>query len=280
MRLLSLLIFSMLASSSWGESLPNEDEEKQFLELMRSPRPVTASVEVIKKLRVIGWKLYSEGSLMKEDVLLGLAVVGDSDARKIVLEDITRNPRNNHAWKLAHAGNPILLPDMAPVLFIEEEMRNIGSEDNWILPPSYTMATTILETLAYSPLFNGEVINWARRLQGETPTPEVRGIMRDWWKENEKLILKENYKAVKPGRDLANPPVVTKIVNVPIDAPPSSAPEPATFEPAKTEPLPEPPPVAASAKTPESSPWLALSILGGCIALLVIGVFAGRPRKQ
>ena len=260
--------------------MPITDAEKRFIETMGNPAPFSASLQTLQEMRSYGWELYVEGSMMKEDVALALTVIGDVDARKIIVEALKADPRDTPGWQLARAGNPILLPDIAPVLFVEEEMRNIGSEDNWILPPSYTMATTILKTLGYSPLFNGEVINWARRLQGETPTPEVRGIMRDWWKENEQLILQENYKAVNPGRDLANPAVVTKIVTVPIDAPPSSGPAPATFEPAKTEPLREPPPVAASARKPESSPWLAFLIFGGCIALLAIGSLAGRPRNQ
>ena len=158
-------------------------------------------------------------------------------------------------------------------------MRNIGSEDGWAFPSSYTMGLTILETLAHSELFHEEVINWARQFKNEMPTPEVRDITRDWWKENGSLILEKKYQAVKPGRDLANPPVITPMVDVPINAAPPSSPSPAFAKPVKPEKPPQRAEETPLATKPEPSFWPAFAILGGFIALLVLG-FAARPRQE
>lgn len=280
MKLSPVVVLSIGISFAVHAYPPITEKEKQFIETIGNPRPTKLSLRDYEEMRAYGWHLYHEGSMMKDDVLLALTVIGDRDARKLTVVAVTKEPRGHLGRSLARAGNPILLPDMAPVLFVEEEMRNIGSEDGWAFPSSYTIGLTILETLGNSGLFNEEVINWARRFKGEMPTPEIRDIMRDWWKENEKLILDENYKAVKPGRDLAIPPVVTETVVVPIDAPPSATPSPAAAESAKTEKPPEAPVETRQVSPAKSNSWLAFGILGGCIALLIMGVMAARPRQN
>ena len=104
------------------------------------------------------------------------------------------------AGSFPYCQNPRVIELIAPVMFHDEGWVTQGPH----LAPSFSTAQLILQILATTPDFNSEVINWARRLPGQIKTfLDVRDVMREWWRANERFFKERNYKAVQPGRDIA-----------------------------------------------------------------------------
>jgi hypothetical protein len=83
-----------------------------------------------------------------------------------------------------------------------------------------------MDNLRHATIFRDDVLQWAKRTNVYA-LPELRGIVRDWWRENERFFKEKNYKAVKPGRDL---PKTASLNGVPEEggaATPASTPVPA-----------------------------------------------------
>lgn len=172
----------------------------------------------------------------------------------------------------AESGRPKAVEVLVPLMFKEERYQRLGGDVPHV-PISFFAAAAIPMVLGNSPSFSPEVIQWAQAINrpsgGHIEYPEIRAVMRDWWRANEQHFRAKNYKAVQPGRE----PKVT--LPALADEPPSAAPF-VTAPPAT--PLPPAPRIIDPPADADSS-WLGLAILGGCLALLAtaLACLAKRP---
>ena len=105
--------------------------------------------------------------------------------------------------RFSRSASPIVIEYLAPHMFLDEEFSTTTGTDVPTNPVSFTVSSIILKTLQDSPAFGGEVTNWARRQKSPDADSE-RAELRQWWIENKAHFEKEDYKAVKPGRDMRN----------------------------------------------------------------------------
>ena len=178
-----------------------------------------------REMRAYGWQLCVEHPEDSKAYWLVLAFLSDPEARALIVNELAGKPSQPVAWELAHSGIPILLPDLAPVMFRAENWENLGAGgDVGYYPESFDMAALIVSLLAHSAYFKPEVRSWARRF-GDSPgvydtsrANEMRDIMRKWWKANEKFVRSGNYAAVKAGRNPTPLPEPHVPVSVPMGA--------------------------------------------------------------
>jgi hypothetical protein len=169
------------------------------------------------------------------------------------------------------SGSPRAVEVLVPLMFKEERYQRFGGDVPHV-PISFFAAAAIPMVLGNSPSFNSEVIQWAQNINrpnGHIEYPEIRAVMRDWWRANEQHFKAKNYKAVQPGREpkVIPPPPVVEELSIPTTVPPS----PETPIPAKSR---------AATSTPQlqaDSSWFGFVILAGCAALLAAAlVFLAR----
>lgn len=174
----------------------------------------------------------------------------------------------------AKSGSPKAVEALVPHLLKEEPYERYGG-DVPSVPISFFAAAAIPMTLGNSPSFGPEVIQWAQRINhpgGHIEYPEIREVMRDWWRANEHHFKAKDYKAVQPGREpkVIPPPEPIEVVTAPAETP-----APAASGPPKTvtTTIPRQPKLDAS--------WLGFAIDGGCAVLLAAGLaFVARQGRR
>ena len=90
---------------------------------------------------------------------------------------------------LARLGEPWVIEEVAPDLFREEEIPPARG-DLPELPLSYGAATLIVANLQQASIYSEEVLQWAKQTN-PYHQPAIRGVMRDWWRENEQVVQRE-----------------------------------------------------------------------------------------
>lgn len=162
-----------------------------------------------------------------------------------------------------------IIPHLVEGMFREEPFV-VRGRDTTVLPMSFYTAELVRNIVKASPLFNREVIEWADRQVDRTnqETIELRAIMREWWRENERHFKAKNYAAVKPGRELQRQETLPSA--------PSIQPEPVVSASATS--APPTTSTQSPAETPEPAPpvwpWLT-----GIAALIAAGYAILRSRK-
>lgn len=151
--------------------------------------------------------------------------------------------------------DPKLIALVGDMIFLEDQITEEMREEGLAGRQSWT-ASAILETLADSPAFTADVINWARRLE-EAHSHGSLQIMREWWKANEAVLKANDFKAVQPGRS----PVEVETAQ-PVSVPPSVNVEPVPSVPAT------PTAEATHEIAPTNSEWTFAAIAAGCLVLL------------
>lgn len=140
-----------------------------------------------------------DADYIRERSILSLALLGDDWARNEAVKMFWENSRTN-AHLLAYLMDPKIIAIIGEGLFMEEEVYGIG--DVYWGTTQRGVAEIFIETLANSPEFSADVINWARRMGRP---PDIK-MMRDWYRANEAALKAGNFKAVQPGAERAAVP--------------------------------------------------------------------------
>ena len=141
----------------------------------------------------------SEDLSLREQYFDYLFNLDDEETIKRYADAYLKDRRFSGAGLFPTCQNPRVIELIAPALFIEDGWVTRGPE----LAQSFASSVLILRMLGTTPGFDSEVINWARRLPPQIKTyTDVREVMRDWWRENERFFKERNYQAVQPGRDI------------------------------------------------------------------------------
>ncbi len=90
-----------------------------------------------------------------------MALLGDDWARNEAVKMFWEDSRSN-ANLLVYLKDPKIIYIKGEGLFMEEEVYGMG--DVYFAPTQRGIAGVFIETLANSPEFSADVINWARRL--------------------------------------------------------------------------------------------------------------------
>ncbi len=165
----------------------------------------------------------------RDQILEILYYLGDTAARDELVRNYYRDGTDSRtamqSSTFSAAGDPELVPMLAPALLCPEPYRRFG-DDAFTYPLSFQTAPTVIGIIRNSPAFSADVINWARRFpKSDTPpTEELREIVREWWRAHEPFFREKNYKAVQPGRDLKPDPVPDLTPEVPASPPATPAP--------------------------------------------------------
>lgn len=185
--------------------------------------------------------------------------LGDEETVKRFAEAYLRDSDFYGATGFPTCQNPRVIELIAPAIFREE---------NWVakgpyLAPSVSTAQLMVEMLGRTPGFQGEVIDWARKLPSQSTTlTDLREVVREWWRANEQFFKEGNYQAVKPGRELAKEE--PKVEQPP--GPPAALASTSSQQPARPSASPAVVPVAESSP---SSPGLLWTAAAAAVALLV-----------
>ena len=201
-----------------------------------------------------------------------LLVLGDE-------EEIERVMQNYPDVTMRTFRQPRLIEFMAPTMFLEEPARYLRQGDiAYAAPNSTAAALDILKIVSLSWELPDQVRSWAEEQHNLARErldmyDSARGIMRQWWKENEQVVRKREWAAVKPGQRLELP----EETNV---TPPklSLSPKPVenVSKPPQEAPQKERRSTAATAS--ESSPqWLWFASGAAAILAVVLGISAARP---
>lgn len=204
------------------------------------------------------------GSDIGSDVLAMLGLLGDPEERKKSIARFRGIPFNYP--ELVRLGEPWVIQEVAQDMFREEEWMTVPDGDIGDPPLSYGAASLIMENLQHSTIYREEVLQWAKRTNADA-LPELRGVMRDWWRENERFFKEKNYQAVKPGRTLALPSPVS-----PEPQPKSPSVQPAT-------PSLSLPPAPLSQPTLNYR-WKPAAIIAALLTLLGVGLWWFRQQKK
>lgn len=146
----------------------------------------------------------SHGKDYGNDILLCL---GEPSVRREFIEHVRKADGGLWDTAVGRSGDLTIIPELAPEMFKEEAMRNVGSDDSMEQPSSYRIANVITQILSQSPSLTGEVRQWAEKQTGISNSLGDTGVtyrnaMRQWWIANEEHFRKKDYLAVRPGRDL------------------------------------------------------------------------------
>ncbi len=133
-----------------------------------------------------------------------LAHLGEEEAIKKLVKNWNEGSINPGV-DLESAARPEVIPMIAQTLFLDEKYDK-GEGDLKVSPHSFCTAGLILNILRKSIVFDPDIARWCNQLtfDNEEETVEFREIMREWWRANEQAFLKKDYRAVKPGRKLAD----------------------------------------------------------------------------
>lgn len=133
-----------------------------------------------------------------------LALLDDDWAREQLVKAFWNNSRLNYHLLLS-LREPKVIPIIGEGLFMEELPYRYRGE--MLGPTQDYIAMIALDTLANSPDFSADVINWARGVERNwarrVVQPYNMKIMRDWYRANEDKLKAGDFKAVQPG---AEPP--------------------------------------------------------------------------
>lgn len=195
--------------------------------------------------------------------------IGDPIERKRELAAFRSLPYDY--TNLARLGEPWVIEEVAPDLFREEEIPPARG-DLPELPISHGSAALIVANLRQASIYREEVLQWAKQTNLHDQ-PAIRGVMRDWWRENERFFKEKNYLAVKPGRALEPlHPVL-----------PDAQPKPLSVQSGN----PQPPPPQSAPATPLPSPesnsarhWSTTAIITALLAFLGIGLWLLKQRRK
>jgi hypothetical protein len=269
------LILAALASLSIScRADEAEDAYYAFANRLSAGEPLgrlNYSEGLLAGMRAYGWSYYVQQPFNFEQTWLGLALLGDPQARPLVVEHMSNDPTSNIVWTLANSGVPTLLPDLAPVLLRQEPWKdlNLGG-DVGVYPASFNMATAFIRLVARSTYFSKKVNAWAKRF-GEKPmiydpvqANELRDLTREWWRENESKIRAGDYTAVKPGRDPTTTTEPPAPIHGSVATPPASSPS-QSIPDVRSTPSTHAPPSGQSA-------WFGLAAIIVSIILLVAGL--------
>jgi hypothetical protein len=124
----------IIASAFFFDSIHCQADQAQetFLDLLSrlSGREIVTKLdfddELKVKMRAYGWRVAAEGSLNPKVCWLTLTLLGDLQARPLVVTEITKDPTSSLGAELAASGVPTLLLDLAPVMFRKERWENLG----------------------------------------------------------------------------------------------------------------------------------------------------------
>lgn len=182
--------------------------------------------------------------------------LGDEATVKKYAEAYLKDSNFSGAGLFPTCQNPHVIELIAPAIFREEGWVTKGP----YTAQSFSASKLILEMLGQTPGFDSDVINWARRVRTQIRTLyDVRDVMRDWWRENEKFFKERNYQAVRPGRDIK--PVAEAELAAEVPTAPATTPEPVS---------PKSMPVASTpGESPTPSSGFLWTCAAGAIALLV-----------
>jgi hypothetical protein len=290
-RRLSKTILLLTLLTGWlGEPFAQEGSEGQRLYQAFVERQIPTELFIRKwtpaqKQAVISHVRYlqtqeTSGPHYDDDTLFWM---GEPTVRKQYLQEI----RKSHIGPIGvvmRSGDPTIIEEIAPSIFVEEPDRDVGGVDTPARPTSFRLAFIITHILKNSPDFSDEVRQWAQKQSMVDGGVDYREMMRDWWRANEKFFKEKNYQAVRPGWDW--------LQKVQDDAAAADAayeasqkknaavvPTPAPL-PATPRPLPVPTPTPAPLEEPTHS-YRGLIIAVLCLAILGAALFltAKRPKE-
>lgn len=203
--------------------------------------------------------------------------LGDRELTKQSAEKFAKDVTNSDSYSLDASGSPLAIEYLAPLIYSDERF-SLTPGDVMRAPPSFAATSIIWLVLKDTSAFTGEVTNWARATKAPDPTL-LREELQRWWQENKIHFDQEDYKAVKPGREIVRAVVVIDQNRRKLGLPTmeetmritSGAPPP-TPAPAPTAPTPE--------IAPPSSDSLLFCVLGGGIALIAAAIALLARRKR
>ena len=210
------------------------------------------------------------GNEINPSYLKMLFWIGDPIERKRQLAAFRSLPYDY--TNLARLGEPWVIEEVAPDLFREEKIPPARG-DLPELPVSHGAAALIVANLRQASIYREEVLQWAKQTN-LYDQPAIRGVMRDWWRENERFFKEKNYLAVKPGRALE-----------PLHPPLSPDPQPKTV----SVPSGTPHPPLAQAASPAPSPllqrnptndWNLVAVIAALLVCLGIGLRWFKQKKE
>lgn len=221
LRVVILILFFGIAVAAISESIEEKanimanDTYATRLDLLRrmSPQDRVGVAELLYK------QLLSAPPEDQMPLRRGLALMGDAEAIKHLVREFIDNDSGG-LGELARLRNPRIIEMLVPELFREQSNKRFG--DFIVLSSSLRAATVTLRLLESSPGFTDEVREWSRKLLRLTPG-EQRGLVRQWWKENEAAMRSEKYVIVKPGPAPTRVPVDVLVPTVPSEIPPNAS---------------------------------------------------------
>ena len=163
------------------------------------------------------------------------------------------------------AKQPKLLPYLAQTLFLPGDTSPDAILKNYPVNRSIQALFTILGVVRTVDEFSPEAKAWAETVfDNDIDKASSREVGRKWWKDNEKALLAEDYRAVRPGlsaREIQSARTMYKPAASPSN--PSASPMPAVEREPKTKP-----------KAKRNLPlW---QYMAGIVALIVGAIFASR----
>ena len=207
---------------------------------------------------------------IRGDVLAMLGLLGDLEERKKAMADFRRQRFYNP--ELVRLGEPWVIEEIAPDMFLEEEILTVPRSVRSDPPISYGAAGLMIANLQNATIYRDEVLQWAKGISPYNQ-PAIRGVMRDWWRENEHFFKKKNYQAVKPGR--------------PLELPQPVHPDPQPNSPSVQSGTPQPPLAqsspAASSPSLQLSPtyrWKLMAVIAALLAFLGTGLWWFQQKKK
>ena len=267
-----------LAVKISGDYLPKIDQLSIVWQL--SPEDRDAVCKAIRSMATHEW-----ATTDKSSIKMRLVDCYDEEATHEAVEAYLNDPFHNSG--IFTSGNPRVVELLAPVMFREEAWTETTG-DTPGEPLSYETAMLSLRLLGQSPAFNADVTAWARR-NIVVSTLLRRDAMRDWWRENERFFKAKDYKAVRPGRDIAltNSPegrqaLIDRGFMKPDGTPAATAPPAATPAPPTTPQAASLPPTPTPDLVPPPTNFNPIPIAAALSVLLLVtfGVLYLKRRKD
>ncbi len=198
-----LIILGIALFSVTRYSLGSETDEK-IRELWEAPGRKTSS-DAWKRTKAERERIIQEfkARLKKNDphqVSSILIRLGDRETTKSMIQKMADGPRKSDVTGLFSSGSPLVIEYLIPYGKSDEPYKESGTDVIGV-PFSFMVSSTIFGILSDSSAFDGETINWARRNANSDPVSK-RAELQRWWEENKVHFEQENYKAVKPGREI------------------------------------------------------------------------------
>ena len=198
-----------------------------------------------------------------------LVYLGDREATKDAVDAMAADPTHTDRV-IGGSGSPYAVELLAPHFF-GTEPYSLKGYDVLYAPWSFTAALTAIRVIADSSAFNSDVGNWARRME-KADREAIRSMMQEWWTENKEAFAREDWKAVKPGRELLAGEELLKQRVAAANA--NQAALPISPEPRKSAGLE---PIAAQEEQGSGGVlWIATAVLTALAAGLTIIIRSGR----